>query len=129
MYRLRMAVLLEDLETGVRFAVGASSRLRSHVERIDEYVSGGGSGSAESLTFQNPPTQHSYEVTNRQPPPSHDNQLPPEPTTDPSPSYTLSNHISPSDTQLPYEMLQDWPWPFESDEDLLFPDILSGWSH
>jgi len=38
------------------------------------------------------------------------------------------DRISPSDVQLPFEMLQDWPWPFEADDDVLLPNILSGWT-
>jgi hypothetical protein len=126
-----MADLLEGLESGLRFAVGASSRLRSLVERIDQFIitnkststSRGESpfGSQPQGAFEGAAQQAFRPSLNQIP----DRLLP----VDTGPPQQPFDQISPSDVQLPFEMLQDWSWPFEPDNDTLFPDILSGWAH
>lgn len=126
-----MADLLEGLESGLRFAVGASSRLRSLVERIDQFIITNKSASTSrgQSPFGNQP-QGAFEGTAQQSFRPSPNQIPDGLSpVDAGPPQQPFDRISPSDVQLPFEMLQDWPWPFEPDNDILFPDILSGWAH
>jgi len=126
-----MADLLEGLESGLRFAVGASSRLRNLVERIDQFIITNKSASASrrESPFFNPP-QGNFHGGTQQPFHLHARQIQDGlPTVEAAPLQQPFDRISAPDIQLPFEMLQDWPWPFEPDDDILFPDILSGWTH
>ena len=126
-----MADLLEGLESGLRFAVGASSRLRCLVERIDQFIitNKSASTSRRQSPFGSQP-QGAFEGAAQQafrPSPIHiPGGLSPVDTGHPQQAF---DQLSPSDAQLPFEMLQDWSWPFEPDNATLFPDILSGWAH
>jgi hypothetical protein len=126
-----MADLLEGLESGLRFAVGASSRLRNLVERIDQFIFTNKSASAsrQESPFANPP-QEIFDGGTQQPfhPPVREIQDG-VPRGEAAPPQQPFDRISAPDIQLPFEMLQDWPWPFEPDDNILFPDILSGWTH
>lgn len=135
--RLRMADLLDGLETGLRFAVGASGRLRSHVDRIDQFIIESGTTPLhQEMSFDGglPISQSAYDNVPQQHPliPRLPTQVPqrqrPISLASPLPSYD-SRMPPPLDTSLPWEMTSNWPWPFDPDEELLFPDILSGWSH
>jgi hypothetical protein len=126
-----MADLLEGLESGLRFAVGASSRLRNLVERIDQFIITNKSASAsrQESPFVNPP-QENFDCATQQPFHPHARQIQDGlPRVEAAPPQQPFDRISAPDVQLPFEMLQDWPWPFEPDDDILFPDILSGWTH
>lgn len=134
--RLRMADLLDGLETGLRFVVGASGRLRSHVDRIDQYIIDiGTSPLSQPMRFNgNPPlSQSAYDSMPQQPLISPlPTQVPqgqrPISLAAPLPAYDPRMPPPPLDASLPWEITSNWPWPFDPDEELLFPDILSGWS-
>jgi len=128
---LRIADLLEGLESGLRFVVGANSRLRSLVERIDQFIITNKSASASrrESPFANP-SHEAFDGRSQQSFALHPNQIPNGlPRVDVGHLQEPFDRISPSDVQLPSEMLQDWPWPFDPVDDILFPDILSGWTH
>src|ERR1700735_222140 len=98
-----MADLLEGLESGLRFAVGASSRLRSLVERIDQFIITNRSASASrrESPFANP-SHEAFDGRTQQAFASHHNQiLDGLPTEDVGHPQEPFDHISPSDVQLP----------------------------
>ncbi|KAL3478479.1 fungal-specific transcription factor domain-containing protein [Aspergillus californicus] len=114
---LEMADLLHRLESGLSRSTGTSERLRAQVGRIDEYMR----------------TQRSLNI-----PPA-----PPRPPSILNPTITQGDLVSPvyhQDTiapmqgplsaladpiarfQLPPELLDDWPWPFDTNlSDGMFP--------
>lgn len=135
-----MADLLEGLESGLRFGVGASSRLRNLVDRIDRYIITNKSTSSARRDAHYARSPHAvYEGAAQQQqqqafqPRTHPAQIPNGHArfdAVPRQQQQPYERISAPDVQLPCEMLQDWPWPFEPPDDgILFPDILSGWTH
>lgn len=121
-----MADLLESLETGLRSDV--SVRLRSLVDRIDQFILSNRDVSTVRARRQSPNRIMPIE--------SFDGKSPQIDLPQTQPFIELEIQ-SPSpmgqlgmEGNLPFEMLQDWPWPLDSpDNTILFPDILSGWSH
>jgi len=105
---LEMADLLHRLESGLRRSTGTSERLRAQVRRIDEYMF-----SQRSATTLPPP----------QPPAGPHTGIIKEDLV--SPLYQQSN-LTPiqapitgiddpiAQFQLPPELLNDWPWPFDT---------------
>jgi hypothetical protein len=96
-----MADLLRRLESGLHRAAGASERLRTQVDRIDEYM-----------------RQQRMMIAAAQQPPAvlGQQQQPPEVGTVPSLPYNQTGGFGEplSQFQLPPELLEDWPWPFDS---------------
>lgn len=111
-----MADLLRRLESGLRRAAGASQWLTSQVDRIDKYMctqhvsnptfeaqqdssTVSNAGSLTDQTFQsNGNLASSY---------NHSSSALVEPTT-----AGYGDQLSLF--QLPQELLEDWPWPFDS---------------
>lgn len=100
-----MADLLRRLESGLHRAAGASERLRTQVDRIDEYMR---QQRMMMAAAQQP------NVLEQQP--QQQQQQPPEVGTVPSLSYNQTAAFGEqlSQFQLPPELLEDWPWPFDS---------------
>ncbi|CEL09280.1 hypothetical protein ASPCAL12418 [Aspergillus calidoustus] len=115
---LEMADLLHRLESGLRQSTGTSERLRVQVGRIDEYMA-----TQRTSTSNIPPAPA--------PAPPRPLSIPATNTVNPaqpdliSPVYQQENipPIQPPLTgldepityfQLPPELLDDWPWPFDA---------------
>lgn len=116
-----MADLLENLEKGLRS--DASTRLRGLVDRIDHFI-------LAKNDMSTAVAQH--DSRNRiQPIQSFDGTfsgiepLQISPLVEPMMRFPLSVDQLGTGESLPFEILQDWPWPFDSSEsNSLFPDLL-----
>ncbi|KAL4910493.1 hypothetical protein BDW74DRAFT_64 [Aspergillus multicolor] len=105
---LEMADLLHRLESGLRRSTGTSERLKAQVQRIDEYMMTKRTSTAlppqpRPPSILNPPVQEElvsgvYHQPNLAP-----IQAPMTGMDDPIAQF-----------QLPPELLNDWPWPFDS---------------
>lgn len=124
-----MADLLESLETGLRSDV--SARLRGLVDRIDQYIL----SNKSTYTRRDSPNRilpiEAFDGTFSK---IERPQTPPfSPSTDMAQAMQFPipvGQMGGPEMNLPFEMLQDWPWPLDpSDNTGLFPDILAGWSH
>jgi hypothetical protein len=113
---LEMADLLHRLESGLRRSTGTSERLKAQVNRIDEYMMTKLSSTAfapqpRPPSILNPPVQDDlvsgvYQPSNFAP--MH------------APMTGMDDPIA--QFQLPAELLNDWPWPFDTGtSDGLFP--------
>lgn len=98
-----MADLLRRLESGLHRAAGASERLRTQVDRIDEYMR------EQRMIIA---AQQSDVMGQQQ----QQQQESPEVGTVPSLAYNQTAAFGEqlSQFQLPPELLEDWPWPFDS---------------
>ncbi|KAL2787879.1 fungal-specific transcription factor domain-containing protein [Aspergillus keveii] len=119
---LEMADLLHRLESGLRQSTGTSERLRAQVGRIDEYMA-----TQRTLTStSNIPSAPAPAPAPPRPLPIHNtNNVNPTQPGLISPVYQQEN-IPPIQTplagldepityfQLPPELLDDWPWPFDA---------------
>ncbi|KAL1966273.1 hypothetical protein VTN77DRAFT_4626 [Rasamsonia byssochlamydoides] len=105
MLLLEMADLLCRLESGLRRAAGASERLRTQVDRIDEYM--------RQQRMMIAAAQQQTNVLGQQ---QQQHQEQPEARTVPSLPYNQTGAFGEqlSQFQLPPELLEDWPWPFDS---------------
>lgn len=126
-----MADLLASLEAGLRSDVSASTRLRSLVERIDQFIIANKSTSA--MRRESPNRILPIESFDGAFPKTESPQSPLVSVDLGNQTFQSSLPLAPlgtTDLHLPFEMLQDWPWPFDpTDNSGLFPDILGGWSH
>ncbi|KAJ9637164.1 hypothetical protein H2199_007450 [Coniosporium tulheliwenetii] len=112
-YRLRgmllsMADLLENLESGLHRTAGISRGLRAQVDRIDEYMS-----LQRTKTRVLPPDAMVNPETA-----IGANTLPnlsaaAAPSGNALPLLHGTHAYSPTEFQLPPELLEDWPWPLE----------------
>ncbi|KAL4877375.1 fungal-specific transcription factor domain-containing protein [Aspergillus karnatakaensis] len=106
---LQMADLLHRLETGHRRSPGASERLKAQVSRIDEYMS------TKQFTNTHPAPQQPTMILN--PEPVQGELVTPVyhqgigPIQGQPPMAGLQDSIA--QFQLPPELLDDWPWPFD----------------
>ncbi|KAL4810618.1 hypothetical protein BDV18DRAFT_155231 [Aspergillus unguis] len=105
---LEMADLLHRLESGLRRPTGTSERLRSQVARIDEYMF-----SKRSMTTLPPPPRPlsmtpSGNVQDDLVSPVYQGNL----ARIPGPMPGIGDPIA--QFQLPPELLNDWPWPFDA---------------
>jgi hypothetical protein len=119
-----MADLLASLEVGMTRTVGATQRLRSQVERIDEYMA---TQRQQELAF-NPPgpltsIQNNIESLHSNEGGIHQDQHQSQWHTQSTEPYGfignqngISGMTGSGDQfqfQLPPELLEDWPWPFD----------------
>lgn len=95
-----MADLLEGLESGLQPTAGASKGLRAQIEKIDQYMQAQ-RRLLPSMADQMPPIQ---------------GQQAPGPGPYPTTEQTTTFQVPPSmdEFQLPQELVQNWPWPFDS---------------
>ncbi|KAL4922602.1 hypothetical protein BDW62DRAFT_176 [Aspergillus aurantiobrunneus] len=106
---LEMAELLHRLESGLRRSTGTSERLKSQVSRIDEYML----SKRSSTTLPPPPRPPSVlnpgkiEDALVSPVYPQDNLAPIQ-----APLAAIEESIT--QFQLPPELLDDWPWPFDT---------------
>ncbi|KAL3443211.1 fungal-specific transcription factor domain-containing protein [Aspergillus insuetus] len=117
---LEMADLLHRLESGLRQSTGTSERLRAQVGRIDEYMATQWTSTSTSNIPQAPapaparplPISSPNNVNPTQPdlisPVYQQEDIPPMQT----PLAGLDEPIT--YFQLPPELLDDWPWPFDA---------------
>jgi hypothetical protein len=100
--RLEMAQLLHRLESGLRRSTGASERLKAQVARIDEYMR----------------TQAASTMSSRRPSFNHENMqnsVNAQQDSIASMHAPLSGFEDPlTQFQLPPELLDDWPWSFDT---------------
>jgi hypothetical protein len=115
---LAMADLLASLEVGIARTVGATERLRSHITRIDEYMT---RQRQQELSLPNinqlsaTNAAHARAIASL----DHENQqlqwesqpLDSHSYTDISGGIDGLGNVSHFQFQLPPELLQDWPWP------------------
>jgi hypothetical protein len=123
-FRLAMADLLASLEVGMTRTVSATQRLRSQVERIDEYMA-----TQRQQEFAMPPPGQGSSISNNVEPSLrsnaagiHQEQHSPS-QAQPTETYgfvgnanNMSGMAGGGDQfqfQLPPELLEDWPWPFD----------------
>ncbi|KAL4812995.1 fungal-specific transcription factor domain-containing protein [Aspergillus spinulosporus] len=113
---LEMADLLHRLESGLRRSTGTSERLKAQVNRIDDYMMTKLSSTAfapqpRPPSILNPPVQDDLVSGVYQQPilaPMH------------APMTGMDDPIA--QFQLPAELLNDWPWPFDTGtSDGVFP--------
>ncbi|KAL4995955.1 hypothetical protein BDV10DRAFT_202648 [Aspergillus recurvatus] len=106
---LEMADLLHRLESGLRRSTGTSERLKAQVNRIDEYMMTKRLSTAlpapqpRPPSILNPPVQEDLVSGLYHPPSLAPMQAPITGMDDPIAQF-----------QLPPELLNDWPWPFET---------------
>lgn len=120
-----MADLLAGLEVGMTRTVGATQRLRSQVERIDEYMATQRQQEfALSPPVQGPSASNNVERSLRSNAAGiHQEQQHSPWQAQPTEAYGFvgnTNNISGMtgvgdqfQFQLPPELLEDWPWPFD----------------
>ncbi|KAL4928065.1 putative C6 transcription factor [Aspergillus undulatus] len=110
---LEMADLLHRLESGLRRPTGTSERLRAQVARIDEYM----------LTKRSAPTTTTLPPPPRPPsvlnPGSMQEDMVPSVYQQPPSLAPIQAPLAPmpdpvAQFQLPPELLNDWPWPFDA---------------
>ena len=114
---LELADLLQRLESGLHRAAGASQRLRSQVDRIDEYMR---THVSKKLLPLQPQNNTGLDTSLTDQPVIATTA--PEGVADPS-MYQQNAAAIDTDTmgyadplsqfQLPQELLEDWPWPFD----------------
>jgi hypothetical protein len=106
---LEMADLLHRLESGLRRSTGTSERLRAQVSRIDEYMASKRSASTLPPQPQPPAAPHTGIVKEDLVSPLY-----PQPNLAPiqTPMTGMDDPIA--QFQLPPELLNDWPWPFDA---------------
>ncbi|KAJ5825565.1 hypothetical protein N7474_002703 [Penicillium riverlandense] len=102
---LEMANLLQRLETGLHRAAGAHERLRSQVDRIDAYMR---TSRLLDITAASNAMQVSDEKTELAVPSPYPQAALPVGTT------TTAGFDQMPQFQLPPELLEDWPWSFDS---------------
>ncbi|KAL4860860.1 hypothetical protein BDV12DRAFT_208697 [Aspergillus spectabilis] len=106
---LEMADLLHRLESGLRRSTGTSERLKAQVNRIDEYMSTK-RYTTTTLAPPRPPMIHNPEnVQGELVSPLYHQGL--APIQAQAPLAGLEDPIA--HFQLPPELLDDWPWPFD----------------
>ncbi|KAL4793114.1 hypothetical protein BDV19DRAFT_232982 [Aspergillus venezuelensis] len=99
---LEMADLLHRLESGLRKSTGTSERLRAQVTRIDEYMLSKRTVPPYTPSVPNPNMQGEMVSSLYQQPNLPSMQTPIPGMADPIAQF-----------QLPPELLNDWPWPFD----------------
>lgn len=117
-----MADLLASLEVGMTRTVGATQRLRSQVERIDEYMA---TQRQQEFAF-NPPASLTNNIDSslrsNEAGIHQDQQQPQWQAQSTEPYGFIGNQGGISGIagsgdqfqfQLPPELLKDWPWPFD----------------
>jgi hypothetical protein len=124
-FRLAMADLLASLEVGMTRTVGATQRLRSQVEWIDEYMA---TQRQQEFAFP-PPGQGASSSNNVEPSLRsnaagiHQEQQHSSWQAQPTEAYGFVGNTNNMggmggsggqfQFQLPPELLEDWPWPFD----------------
>ncbi|KAL2847539.1 fungal-specific transcription factor domain-containing protein [Aspergillus pseudoustus] len=111
---LEMADLLHRLESGLRQSTGTSERLRAQVSRIDEYMRTQRTANMARAPPRAPPILNPNNVNPAQPdlisPVYQQDSIAPIQTQ--APLAGIDDSIT--YFQLPPELLDDWPWPFDA---------------
>jgi hypothetical protein len=107
--RLEMADLLHRLESGLRRSTGTSERLKAQVNRIDEYMSTKRYTTTLSAPPRPPVIPNPENVQGELVSPVYHQGL--APIQAEAPLAGLEDPIA--HFQLPPELLDDWPWPFD----------------
>ncbi|KAI9373383.1 hypothetical protein BJX61DRAFT_382058 [Aspergillus egyptiacus] len=103
---LEMADLLHRLESGFRRSTGTSERLRAQVSRIDDYMRTQSTNTPPSLP--GPPSILDPELPQGELVSVHSNTVAPIQAPISGTDESIANF------QLPPELLDDWPWPFDT---------------
>ncbi|KAL2822406.1 hypothetical protein BJX63DRAFT_121160 [Aspergillus granulosus] len=109
---LEMAELLHRLESGLRQSTGTSERLRAQVSRIDEYMRAQRTSNIPLVPPRPPPILDANSVN-----PNQSDLIPPVYQQESiAPIQTPLGGLNDSITyfQLPPELLDGWPWPFDA---------------
>ena len=99
---LSMAGLLENLEQNLHRITGVGKGMRQHLEKVDDYML-----RQQRVAYPRPFQNTVADLTT--------SAILPEV---PASSSAVAPNLSLSHFQLPPELLEDWPWPFDFSQDL-----------